>query len=566
MRSNGASRHSLRRFLAGAAALAVLLAAGPGRGPAVAAPAPPSAIDVRDFGADPTGARDATAAIQAALDASIGGGGAVNRPVYLPAGEYRVTRTLRFYDSAHRRLSEGGILFGDGGFTSRLNWHGPPGEAVVRSIGAMHTIRDLGIFQFAPWKAAILYDGDPSIGRSTASSFERLMIQGRGMEGDGIVLGDGGFQSDSLTIDKCYIAGLSRGNAIFLKDPNTQSCRIVNCNLSENFVAVRANPSTVVGIYGGQITGNNLDFWVHGVGGFDVTSVRTEDSMKTFWSDGGEYLQPVTFHNVSVYAVNKDRRPTTGSIRAGSDRLTLSGPNFSWGDAVRVRGAGPGGGELACVIYDFRGATEAVVSPVAATTVTAAPVVFDARDPRNEINFHENAYGPYVHVGVTFHSTWTNAGQNNFADNIAVHASNGPQTFIGCAWSSRQQNPFNLPASEPRVAKATVLDCQNDLHGRPMPGRMKSQRGTETLRPLERSESPRIGSGSLFGTSNTSPTAITRFLDVADGHVFEILVRDDRTTFRQGQFLKTATGQDMNAVNGAVYRFLCEGGVAHMAH
>jgi hypothetical protein len=64
--------------------------------------------------------------------------------------------------------------------------------------------------------------------------------------------------------------------------------RIINCNIIDNFVGVRANPSTFVGIYGRQITGNNLDFWVHGVGGFDVTSVRTGYSMKTFWADGGE--------------------------------------------------------------------------------------------------------------------------------------------------------------------------------------------------------------------------------------------------------------------------------------
>jgi hypothetical protein len=430
----------------------------------------------------------------------------------------------------------------------------------------MHTIRDLGIYQFSPWKAAILYDGQADIGRSTASSFERLMIHGYGLPGDGIVLGDGSYQSDSLTIDKCYLTGLRYGNAIHLKDPNTQSCRIINCNISGNFVGVRATHSTVIGVYGGQITGNNLDFWVHGVGGFDVTSVRTEYSMKTFWSDGGGYAQPVTFHNVQVTAVRKDRDVTRGSIKAGSDRLVLSGPNYSWGDVVRIPGAGPGGRDLSAVIYNFDNAAVAVLSPAASTTVSNVLISLDLADTRNEVNFWEGAMGPYVHVGLSFLSTYSRQGGNNYADPIAIHPSNGPQTFIGCSWSSGQPNPFNMPSSDSRTGNATWIDCQSDQLNTKGAKPMRNFFRRDAIATLDSGSTPNVGFGLLFRTANKTPTGITGFTGAVNGQIFEILVMDENTVFIYGAALRTPTGKDVAASRGTLYRFLWDAGVSYMAN
>jgi len=64
-------------------------------------------LDVRDFGADPTGATDATAEVQSAIDAA-------TEPcdILLPAGEYRFDRTLRI-------TTDGVVLRGEGvGVTS----------------------------------------------------------------------------------------------------------------------------------------------------------------------------------------------------------------------------------------------------------------------------------------------------------------------------------------------------------------------------------------------------------------------------------------------------------------
>ena len=82
---------------------------------------------------------------------------------------------------------------------------------------------------------------------------------------------------------------------------------------------------------------------------------------------------------------------------------------------------------------------------------------------------------------------------------------------------------------------------------------------------LESISAPNVGFGSLFTTANTAPTVITRFLGAVNGQAFEILVLDDYTTFRQGPFLRTSTGKDVAATNGAVYRFLWRDGVSHMS-
>jgi len=72
--------------------------------------------------------------------------------------------------------------------------------------------------------------------------------------------------------------------------------------------------------------------------------------------------------------------------------------------------------------------------------------------------------------------------------------------------------------------------------------------------------------GLLFKTANTTPTKIGRFLGAVSGQAFEILVTDRNTTFEYGPYLKTATGKDMAATPGVVYRFLWDNGVAHMGH
>lgn len=65
-------------------------AAQPSGGGAAAHPTP-DWVNVLDYGADPTGAKDSTSAIQAAIDAAATNPSGYIPPVYLPAGTYLVT-------------------------------------------------------------------------------------------------------------------------------------------------------------------------------------------------------------------------------------------------------------------------------------------------------------------------------------------------------------------------------------------------------------------------------------------------------------------------------------------
>ena len=71
--------------------------------------------NILDFGADPTGVADSTAAIQAAIDSVVSGGGTDGGLVYFPAGTYKVTSTIT--------ISSNGVhLIGDGMNATMINF------------------------------------------------------------------------------------------------------------------------------------------------------------------------------------------------------------------------------------------------------------------------------------------------------------------------------------------------------------------------------------------------------------------------------------------------------------
>lgn len=96
-----------------------------------------AANNVLDFGADPTGVSDSSAAIQAALDL----GGAI----YIPAGTYRILTTLVFKGDSE--------IFGDGPGVTILKWYGANTGTIMEDSSVATTsdinlnviIRDLEI-------------------------------------------------------------------------------------------------------------------------------------------------------------------------------------------------------------------------------------------------------------------------------------------------------------------------------------------------------------------------------------------------------------------------------------
>lgn len=101
-------------------------------------------ISVLDFGADPTGVNDSTAAFQAAFDAARGanstGAGRTVFSVYIPSypdGFYKISDTL-VIDGVH-----GLVIYGDNSFTQRNNYPGDNVATTVRWFGTRKPIFQL---------------------------------------------------------------------------------------------------------------------------------------------------------------------------------------------------------------------------------------------------------------------------------------------------------------------------------------------------------------------------------------------------------------------------------------
>lgn len=101
-------------------------------------------ISVLDFGADPTGVTDSTAAFQAALNAAKGADeSGVGRTVFslyipsYPGGFYKISDTL-LIDGTH-----GLKIFGDGALTKRTGFPGPEVSATIRWYGGRAPIFQL---------------------------------------------------------------------------------------------------------------------------------------------------------------------------------------------------------------------------------------------------------------------------------------------------------------------------------------------------------------------------------------------------------------------------------------
>lgn len=90
-----------------------------------------SVFNARDYGAKGDALADDTAAIQQCIDACLGGDEAKTRvrdargPIYLPAGNYRITRPLRIYSAQH------------------VNFHGDGGSTRLIPIGKLDSVLDL---------------------------------------------------------------------------------------------------------------------------------------------------------------------------------------------------------------------------------------------------------------------------------------------------------------------------------------------------------------------------------------------------------------------------------------
>lgn len=97
--------------------------------PRIAAAGFDTTLYATQFGADPTGNADSTAALNAFLDAT----GKLKRRGRIPAGTYKVTGPLFSHDVAANSFYKGGLIEGDGRGITIIDYQGPKdtGEAIL---------------------------------------------------------------------------------------------------------------------------------------------------------------------------------------------------------------------------------------------------------------------------------------------------------------------------------------------------------------------------------------------------------------------------------------------------
>lgn len=211
-KSTGMTRRSIAACLVGGAILAA------SDQPAGAAPTAqiftPALIDVRQYGAVGDGRVDDADALQHAIDAALASG----RRVYLPAGRYRVTRSL-VWETTRR----GGQEFGSG---LRMSGDGP-----TRSV----------IVAVCPGPALLIDAAGQTTGPADHQFDQGLHLSDFGVAGAhpesvGLYLRGQWYG----TIERCRLSGLGRhGLVIGAKALNpdwyiTAGLRVIGCDISNN--------------------------------------------------------------------------------------------------------------------------------------------------------------------------------------------------------------------------------------------------------------------------------------------------------------------------------------------
>jgi len=137
----------------------------------------PGMLNVRSFGAIGDGIHDDTQALQRALDTDCGSG---PKPLFLPAGIYRTTDTLRFnhVQAACRRHRSGGWIAGAGSSRTIIRRDAAGGGGVFATQGmAFATIQGI-TFQTRPYRRS-----DPSPVREAAFALENTPGVGPSSQG-----------------------------------------------------------------------------------------------------------------------------------------------------------------------------------------------------------------------------------------------------------------------------------------------------------------------------------------------------------------------------------------------
>jgi Pectate lyase superfamily protein len=421
----------------------------------------------RCFGAAGDGRHDDTLAIQAAIDAVAGlWNGATGYPattfVVLPAGAYVIMSQLRIYKAgaphAGAQSYEHFSLRGAGKAVSVIYYTGSRMTPAIRAIGAEMLFADFAIVDrnSSGWVSALDYDGAASIGRSTQSTIENVMIDCESYPGDGITIGRSLFQADSLSIYHPEIRRCSSGRGVVTLNGNALSTVLYHAVIGQTWIGAMSGTSTNMSIIGGEFDDNDVNFMPGAGSVFLVEGVRSEGSKRTLFAGVGHYPQNVTLQSYQLSSNNVNRRSIKTTAIAGASQIALTGAGFTFGDYIVIAGAGPNGADLHTEITSMSTLTDVTINPPVVAGVREAAVSLD--ETVNQNTLEENGGGPYVHIGNVF------GAKSGATTSIA----NGTQVFIGNSWTMNIADPFGSTATSPKRPPGQVILFGNWSNASPL--------------------------------------------------------------------------------------------------
>lgn len=261
-------------------------------------------FDVTSYGAIGDGVTDDTAAIQAAIDAAVGGSvaagaGAVRQAlgsVYLPVGQYKVTNSLKIYSVS------GFQMCGDGTST-QISMSGTTRAYVLDINGVAYskffdfTVNGLTSSDIVTTAAIGLnWDNTTSVNSTRSVHFENLVIRNlKYVHGLDLGGSSANRQVSEITVTQCKISGEDHDDATYWKTGircgSSTAGNILNHWITDTSVFfhqynILANSTnvTATGIDCGHA---EVDFRQTGGTNLSVKGVRSETSLRLYEEGGG---------------------------------------------------------------------------------------------------------------------------------------------------------------------------------------------------------------------------------------------------------------------------------------
>jgi len=284
-------------------------------------------IRVADFGADPTGATDASTAIRAAITAASSAN--VVQPIHLQRGAtYKIGSTLLFSELSGR--TAGGFI-GNG---ATFVWSGD----AVSPLIMLSNVRDCRFRDFniecttgAPLMAGVQSERAPAaVVAPTGNRWDNITMNGGngGLDkGWRFALGSGGdYNNDENTFHNCMVQNYVTA-AWSIEHAQSRGHRMFGCGFGGNTTGrrgVRSNPNGGFLWFGGEGGGNS-------VADFDLTDVISPCLIEGFTSENSARLlnAPSTSSVTFLLTLQNCRFAVTSSVAADGKVVNFGFPGLT---------------------------------------------------------------------------------------------------------------------------------------------------------------------------------------------------------------------------------------------